>query len=715
MLRGVLKLGQAWRAYRRGRIEEALALAEDPLVRDHLRAKKLREKCLEALRRRATKHEKKGDLGLAVEEMRVVDRHEPTASVKARRAELEARAKDDKETADRWRGLRARAEYEMRHGRLDEARDLVASCDPKQRAEHLESLERQIDESIRSARDLAVKARQEVGRDDKEAEDLLRRAARLHPSAKAVREAAHALIAARVKKALAGKLSDGALAAFTVEHHRLKDRFSSVLDAASIETMDQPLADELERRIRRRLADGEGLEAARLLADRRHENLAPSQSGREIRAGLLDLVQARDAIELGDFDDARRLAESARKRFGRVPSVKELDRDVARREASVRPAFDKAGVCFKQGDFERTRALLSEVLSEAPRHRAARQMLEAVDGRLGGVEKSLARARAMVGEGRLSEAREALLRIDVGAGRPAEVSVLLTDIDRRQREADRTARRLTRVACGEAVTDDDLVRAETELREARVLDPSSSRLFEAAKELRAARATMPETSSRPTPSFVSSGGPVGTPWLLSVEEHGEYLVLEDDELVIGNAVKREADVPILARIGSRHARIMRRSSFHGGVSYRLEALEGQLVRIGDEAVEMHELHDGDHVRLGVDFGFVFRCPSRRSCAAVLELDGDFEVEGTRRLLLMPPTGSVAALLVGTSSDSHVVVSADCEFEIYRDGGRDGALVCESPSGVAVAGDEARARSELHDGVAFACGDLGGAVRTVSLG
>ena len=67
----------------------------------------------------------------------------------------------------------------------------------------------------------------------------------------------------------------------------------------------------------------------------------------------------------------------------------------------------------------------------------------------------------------------------------------------------------------------------------------------------------PETSAR---SPDRAGAPVRfrDAWLLSVEEHGEYLIIERDRVVIGNAVAGVADLPVLANIASRHAVISRR-------------------------------------------------------------------------------------------------------------------------------------------------------------
>ncbi|MCA9322499.1 MAG: hypothetical protein KDB53_17285, partial [Planctomycetes bacterium] len=65
MLRQILKLRQAQRAFREGRYQEALVLADEPEVREHLKARKLRTACLEELGRRAQSLEERGELSLA--------------------------------------------------------------------------------------------------------------------------------------------------------------------------------------------------------------------------------------------------------------------------------------------------------------------------------------------------------------------------------------------------------------------------------------------------------------------------------------------------------------------------------------------------------------------------------------------------------------------------------------------------------------------------
>src|SRR5690606_32762713 len=57
----------------------------------------------------------------------------------------------------------------------------------------------------------------------------------------------------------------------------------------------------------------------------------------------------------------------------------------------------------------------------------------------------------------------------------------------------------------------------------------------------------------------------GDAFLLRVDEGGEFLVVRSDTVSIGNLREGTADLPLLASMAGRHARLRRTMSFHGGV------------------------------------------------------------------------------------------------------------------------------------------------------
>ncbi|MFN6195327.1 MAG: hypothetical protein ACK5BN_16070 [Planctomycetota bacterium] len=55
------------------------------------------------------------------------------------------------------------------------------------------------------------------------------------------------------------------------------------------------------------------------------------------------------------------------------------------------------------------------------------------------------------------------------------------------------------------------------------------------------------------------------PFLLRVDEGGEFLVVRGESIAFGNLRHARAEVPILANLAGRHASVRRSMSFHGGM------------------------------------------------------------------------------------------------------------------------------------------------------
>ncbi|MCA9321104.1 MAG: hypothetical protein KDB53_10230, partial [Planctomycetes bacterium] len=188
-----------------------------------------------------------------------------------------------------------------------------------------------------------------------------------------------------------------------------------------------------------------------------------------------------------------------------------------------------------------------------------------------------------------------------------------------------------------------------------------------------------------------------------------------DRVIFGNAVTAIADIAILAAIGPRHAAIVRSTSFHGGVAYDVEALDGRPVAIRGKVIDRQRLVDGDVVSLGRDFEFTFRLPSERSRAALLQLPSAHGVDGVHRIVLLPPTGRAGALLIGPSETCHVSTpGTQGECEIAREPeSAGGDLIAQGPGGVAVDGDAARGKAPCLDGSVLAADDLRAAIRNAA--
>jgi hypothetical protein len=153
-------------------------------------------------------------------------------------------------------------------------------------------------------------------------------------------------------------------------------------------------------------------------------------------------------------------------------------------------------------------------------------------------------------------------------------------------------------------------------------------------------------------------------FLLRVDEGGEFIVLRGESITLGNVRDDSCDLPILANLAGRHARITRTMSFHGGMQDRISRERGPISVRGREVAD-HRLKNGDRVSLGSALELEYRIPSKRSLSASVSIRGGFQVCGTDRVLLMKDRGRDGRILIGAAKDSHArVPNAEGEVEVF---------------------------------------------------
>ena len=153
-------------------------------------------------------------------------------------------------------------------------------------------------------------------------------------------------------------------------------------------------------------------------------------------------------------------------------------------------------------------------------------------------------------------------------------------------------------------------------------------------------------------------------FLLRVDEGGEFLVLRGETVMLGNLRDGRADLPVLAAIAGRHARITRSMSFHGGMQDSIVAEDGE-VRVKGQVVQTHRLQSGDTMQLGRTLRLQYEMRTDRSLTASLKFLGGFQVAGTDRLLLLKDRGRDGRILIGPGKDVHIRVPlAQSEVEVY---------------------------------------------------
>lgn len=183
-------------------------------------------------------------------------------------------------------------------------------------------------------------------------------------------------------------------------------------------------------------------------------------------------------------------------------------------------------------------------------------------------------------------------------------------------------------------------------------------------------------------------------FLLWIDSVGGFLVCLKEEVVIGQPgcggeeagrnggparaagwrpVPQEVDVPIMADLSRRHARIRR-----DGEGYLIEAVRD--VRVdGRKAEAVASLSDGCRIELGEGVRMVFRKPNALSATARLDLVSRHHTEPrTDGVLLM-----AESCILGPKRHSHVVCPGwKQELVLYR---HKDALYCRTPGAMEIDG------------------------------
>lgn len=236
-------------------------------------------------------------------------------------------------------------------------------------------------------------------------------------------------------------------------------------------------------------------------------------------------------------------------------------------------------------------------------------------------------------------------------------------------------------------------------------DPKQDDLRRLLAEMRSGSGAAPPAHEPRVPAKHGAPAPGGTRartealrFHLAVDDGGEFLVVCSASVTLGHARAGRADVPFLADIESRHARLVREESFHHGPTWRVEPVESAHVEVGDRPLSAPELlTDGDVVRLAPNLAFRFRLPEPSSTSAVLELFHGAESEGAVRVLLLAP-GPSGRVRIGPRRLRHVPVAGlehEVELSLVENALK---IVCEG--GVRVLGVDAADEAAIEKCVPF---------------
>jgi len=172
-------------------------------------------------------------------------------------------------------------------------------------------------------------------------------------------------------------------------------------------------------------------------------------------------------------------------------------------------------------------------------------------------------------------------------------------------------------------------------------------------------------------------------FMLWVDAVGGFLVCLADEVTIGQPVPcRAVDVPILADISSRHARIIR-----DGESYLIDAI--RQVRLDGRAVSGAELlANGSRIVLGEGVRLKFRRPHALSSTVRLDFDSRHRTLPAADAVLLMADSCV----LGPNPRSHVVCGDwSNEVILYRHGEQ---LYCRTSGSFEVDGVRCKGRGRI---------------------
>lgn len=176
----------------------------------------------------------------------------------------------------------------------------------------------------------------------------------------------------------------------------------------------------------------------------------------------------------------------------------------------------------------------------------------------------------------------------------------------------------------------------------------------------------------------------GERFLLWVDGVGGYLVCLADEIVLGQAAPgKQVDVPILADLSRRHAKIRRE-----GEGYTIEPLH--VLRLNGKSIQTTAiLSDGDELELGSGVRFRFRRPHALSASARLDLISRHRTQPYADSILLMAESCV----LGPRWQNHIVcVDWEADVVLYR---QDDELYCRAMDAIEIDGELCDGRGRLN--------------------
>jgi hypothetical protein len=659
MFRELGKLKDAERLLKERKFGEVLALVRDPEVRDHKRAHDARVAARAALLEEAQADLAAGRLPAAGQKVRIAldDGDDPPArELHAKIRDAATRAESEAKAAQR--ALRE-ARWHEEHGDRGRARRLVEPFAVPEVATFIRTLD-EAELAERKAKDAVLEAVAAGA-----SPDGLR--ARLRELRQAVRDPKIlAEVHARALDAAAARRDPAELASL------IRDVRAAGLDLGEpLDLAAAALVEATKSRLERGAAPAAVAEALLVFP----AGCAADPDGVRLKLACWAESRARAMAARGHERLAVELLTEAA--AGLPPAAAARPEDLAATARKVGGVLEEVERLARAGDWAKARATLAAAARTEPDALVLHDWCDALEACAGEWETLRAEARAALDAGDLRKARRVALRLRLRGARSAEAAPLLEEIAREDEGAQRKA-------------------LESERQ---VLRRGGAGPFLAGAASRPE--PMPDFSM--TPSLILPGDP----FVLRVENEGDWFVHPAARLTIGNQANGEADLQVLAAIGAKHATI-ERTERDGAASWRLVAAQGQRVLRNGKQITESPLENGDRVQLGHALTFTFHRPSPDNSTAAIRLHGDFAVQGCTRIVLFCESGRKGSILLAPGSDGHVPLrSIDARLEVFRaaEGEDAGELFARSALGVAAGDSPERAQVRVRASQALSVGAL----------
>jgi len=433
------RLRKAKKALDDGAFEEAYRLAQDPLVREHVRARKIRGDALRALVDRARRHREKGNFTEAQRDLQVVlSAAEPPEESVAMARELEETIRLAAEASRRECEAAEQAEREIETGFLREARARLSASQgsgPRRKA-----LLARIDERIAMGDAHVAAARRALEQGQIfEAEHECEQAARIDPRREDLAALRQSCAAARrrrtvdeIEKRAGGGDLQGAWALV-----------ANGIEADPALALDSRVAATAARHADALLGEAEvALERGTLVE--LEDLLRSLRSIRIDRPGRADLARAAtlwrrgdDLVAQGEIEVGEGLLRVAAEIS---PGSRGIRASLARATGlhdALEARIAEAVRHLERGDPDAAAKVLDSVSAEVPQHRYLDAFRAGVERARKGREASLGEARAALAQGRIEEGVEASVAVWARTGDRSGAEPILADAAGRRDRATR--------------------------------------------------------------------------------------------------------------------------------------------------------------------------------------------------------------------------------------------------------------------------------------